>query len=169
MRMQHYGDRVASIGMIGGVLMFWITAGLAIAEREDPHQMGIGQELGLSAMANDSRQALGLTGVVQEAVRKTMREHLEVLHAIVAALAREDYDKAAAIAHEDLGFPKHHQAMQREQGASLPPEYQELAMAHHRVAEELAEMIPSKDMKRILPHLGRTMKACVACHQAFRL
>lgn len=42
-------------------------------------------------------------------------------------------------------------------------------MAHHRVAEELAEIIPSKDMKRILPHLERTMKACVACHQAFRL
>jgi hypothetical protein len=78
-----------------------------------------------------------------------MREHLEALHAIVAALAREQYEKAAAVAHEELGFPKHHQAMQREQGAVFPPRYQELAMAHHQAAEGLAEAIPSRDMMTI--------------------
>jgi hypothetical protein len=59
--------------------------------------------------------------------------------------------------------------MQREQGTPFPPRYQELAMAHHQAAEDLAGIIPSKDMKKILPHLERTMQACVACHQAYKL
>jgi cytochrome c556 len=42
-------------------------------------------------------------------------------------------------------------------------------MAHHQVAEDLAQAIPSRDMKKILPRLDRTMKACVACHQAYKL
>jgi hypothetical protein len=116
-----------------------------------------------------ARIPLHLSAPAREGLQLTMREHLEALQAIVAALAIEDYEKAAAVAHEDLGFPKHHQAMQREQGAPFPPKYQELAMAHHRMAEELAQIIPSKDMKKILPHLDRTMKACVACHQAYKL
>jgi len=118
---------------------------------------------------SDTRVPLRLPAPVQEGMRLTMREHLEALHAIVAALAREDYEKAAAVAHEDLGFPKHHQAMQREAGATFPPKYHELAMVHHQVAEDLAGIIPSKDMKKILPHLEKTMKACVACHQAYKL
>jgi hypothetical protein len=117
----------------------------------------------------DMRIALQLTPAIQEAVRRTMREHLEALHAIVAALAQEEYEKAAAITHEQLGFPKHHQAMMREQGATFPPTYHELAMTHHQAAEELAQAIRSKEMTQILPHLERTMKACVACHEMYKL
>ncbi len=42
-------------------------------------------------------------------------------------------------------------------------------MNHHQVAEELGKAIPSKDMKRILLHLERTIKACVACHEVYKL
>jgi len=155
--------------MFSTILMFCVMAGIAMAQMEHPHQLGMGKGAGQSAMANDPRQALGLNPAGQEAVKQTMREHMEALHGIVAALAQEDYEKAAAVAHEDLGFPKHHQAMMREQGATFPPKYHELAMAHHQVAEELAQAIPSKDMKRILLHLERTMQACVACHQVYKL
>lgn len=66
-------------------------------------------------------------------------------------------------------FAKHHEAMQREQGAALPKEYQELAMAHHQAAEDLAEVIPTRKMKPILQNLERTIKACVDCHQSYKL
>jgi hypothetical protein len=138
-------------------------------EHQHEPQMGMSKEAEPSAMTKDNRQALGLDPPAQEGLRLTMREHLEALQAIVAALAREDYEKAASVAHEDLGFPKHHQAMQREQGAVLPPRYHELAMAHHQAAEDLASVLPGKDMKQILPHLERTMKACVSCHEAYKL
>ena len=98
-----------------------------------------------------------------------MREHLEALQKILATLAGDDYEKAAAIAHEELGFPKHHQAMQREKGFAFPSGYQKLAMTHHQVAEDLAEVIPSKDTPRIFENLNLTVKACVNCHQTYKL
>jgi hypothetical protein len=151
---------------IGGLCLLFV-ASCAVAESDHRHQVNMAA--GPPVMATGARQALDLKPAVEEAMKLTMREHLEALQVIVAALVREDYEKAAAVAHEDLGFPKHHQAMQRERGASFPPKYQELAMAHHQVAEDLAGIIPSRDMKKILPHLEQTMKACVACHQAYKL
>jgi hypothetical protein len=113
--------------------------------------------------------ALNLPPAAQEGLKLTMREHLEAIDAIVAALAREDFAKAAILANEELGFPKHHMAMQREEGATFPSAYRELAMAHHSAAEALGAVIPTKDLKQILPHLEQTLHACVKCHQVFRL
>lgn len=137
------------------------------AQMEHQHQMST--EPDRSVPARVQQQALGLPSAVQEGLKLTMREHLEALQAIMAALAQEDYEKAAAVAHEDLGFPKHHQAMQREAGATFPPKYHELAMAHHQEAEDLAKALPSKDLKTILPKLERTIGACVSCHRAYKL
>ena len=144
--------------------------GLAVVvEAQHEHGHPMIKEGAPTVIHQDERVALDLGQAAEAGMKLTMREHLEALQAIVAALAREDYGKAAAVAHEDLGFPKHHRAMQREAGATLPPRYHELAMAHHQVAEDLAGIIPSKDMKKILPHLERTMQACVACHQVYKL
>lgn len=148
-------------------LMVFGGVGAGIAQMDHQHQ--VGKEPELAEPARIQQQVLGLPLAVQEGLKLTMREHLEALRAIVAALAQEDYEKASAVAHEDLGFLKHHQAMQREQGAPFPPKYQELAMAHHQVAEDLAQAIPSKNMKTILQQLERTMKACVTCHEAYKL
>jgi hypothetical protein len=112
---------------------------------------------------------LDLEPAQQEALKATMREHLAAIEAIVAALARQDYQKATDVAHFDLGFPKHHEAMQREQGASLPKKYQELALAHHQAAEDLAEAISAKEMTPILQKLSKTIQACTACHKAYKL
>jgi len=117
----------------------------------------------------DERAALGLSQAAEAGMKLTMREHLEALQAIVASLGRQEFEQAAKVTQEELGFPKHHQAMQREGGATFPPRYHELAMAHHQEAEELAKAIPSKDLKRILPQLERTIGACVACHRAYTL
>jgi hypothetical protein len=113
--------------------------------------------------------ALVLSEQASAGMKLTMREHLESIRDIVAALGRQDFERAAKVAHEGLGFPKHHQAMQREGGATFPSEYHELAMAHHQEAEDLAKVTPSKDFKTILPQLERTIGACVSCHQAYKL
>ena len=99
----------------------------------------------------------------------TMREHLSALQAIVSALAQGDYDKASTVAHTELGFPKHHEAMQREQGFGLPAHYQELAVAHHQAAEVLAKTIAAKKMAPILLQLEKTIQVCNACHDAYRM
>jgi cytochrome c556 len=122
-----------------------------------------------AAEAPDTRVSLDLNPAQQEALKATMREHLSALEAIVDALGREDYDKAAALAHNELGFPKHHEAMQREMGAGFPNAYMDLAMAHHQAAEDLSGAIEGKDADSILKQLAKTIHACTACHGAFKL
>jgi hypothetical protein len=119
--------------------------------------------------ASAPRVRLDLQPAQQEALKATMREHLAALQAIVSALAAGDYDKAAAVAHTELGFPKHHEAMQRERGFALPARYQELAIAHHQAAEALAKAITTRTMAPILQQLDRTIQACNACHDAYQL
>lgn len=116
----------------------------------------------------DERAALGLSQAAEAGMKLTMREHLEAIRDIVAALGRQEFEQAATVAQEELGFPKHHQAMQREGRATFPPKYHELAMAHHQEAEDLAKVIPSKDLKTILPKLEKTIGACVSCHRAYK-
>jgi len=121
------------------------------------------------ADAPDTRAPLQLDPAARDVLRATMREHLEAIDAVVAALAKGDYDGAAATAHRELGFPKHHQAMMREGGAKYPPHYTELAMAHHQAAEDLATALAAREMPAILGRLDATIRACTACHRAYRL
>ncbi len=160
-------DAKSSVVIIVGFLIAMGTVG-ACAQLEHPHQHQRESEREQHSLPQH-RLSLHLNASVQEGLKLTMREHLEALQNILGALSRDDYEKAAAIAHEELGFPKHHQAMQREQGFAFPAGYQKLAMTHHQVAEDLAEVIPSKDLPRIMKHLDRTVKACVVCHQTYKL
>jgi len=153
----------AGLGLVG--LLSLTAAGEA--QHEQGHPMI--KEGAPTDSRQDERVALDLSQEAQAGMKLTMREHLEALRDIVASLGRQEFEQAAKVAHEELGFPKHHQAMQREAGATFPPKYHEFAMAHHQAAEDLAAVIPSQDIKQILPQLERTMQACIVCHQAFRL
>lgn len=136
---------------------------------EEPHAQPSGPPAVEQPVAKpDTRVALGLAPAAQESLKATMREHLDAIEVIVRALARAEYDKAAGVAHAELGFPKHHQAMQRE-GNELPKRYMELAIDHHQAAEDLAEAISTKKMASILQQLDRTIQACNACHRAYKL
>lgn len=129
----------------------------------------VGQTVPQPDTTSGPRVRLALQPAQQDALKATMREHLAALDAIVSALARQDYDQAASVAHTELGFPKHHEAMKHEQGFALPAHYQELAMAHHQAAEELARTIAGKQMAPILHQLEKTIRACTACHDAYQL
>ena len=153
--------------IVGGLAALLSLTGMIEAQDHQEHSTAKG---GVSVESHgDERAVLGIGQAAEEGLKLTMREHLEAIRDIVAALGRQDFEQAAKVAHDELGFPKHHQAMQREGGATFPPKYHELAMAHHQAAEDLAKVIPLKDLKTILPQLERTIGACVSCHQAFRL
>ncbi len=156
------------VGSIGaGVAVLLCMAVVVEAQHQHGHPMA---KDGASAESRpDERVGLGLHSTAEAGMKLTMREHLEAIRDIVAALSRQEFETAAKVAHEELGFPKHHQAMQREGGATFPPKYHELAMAHHQEAEDLAKVILSKDLKTILPKLEKTIGACVSCHRAYKL
>ncbi|MGD9852359.1 MAG: hypothetical protein AB7T38_13940 [Nitrospirales bacterium] len=149
------------------IVMFCVGGGISIAEID--HSAMHQAKSDTTNVSSMKRAALNLPPAAREGLKLTMREHLEAIDTIVAALAEEDFEQAAALVHEELGFPKHHVAMQREGGATFPPAYHELAMAHHEAAEALGAVIPTKNLKQILPHLQHTIHACVQCHQAFHL
>jgi hypothetical protein len=156
---------IVSVGL--GLVTFLSLGGVVGAQHEHGHPLGKGDAP--ASLQQDERVALGLGSAAEAGMKLTMREHLEAIRDIVAALGRQDFEQAAKVAHEELGFPKHHQAMQREGGATFPPKYHDLAMAHHQEAEDLAKLLPSKDLKTILPQLGKTIGACVSCHKAYKL
>jgi cytochrome c556 len=76
---------------------------------------------------------------------------------------------AKGLTESHLGFFMHRQAMVQQQPEHFPPAYHDLAMAHHEAAEELARIIPTKDLKQILPKFNNVLKACVACHLEFKV
>jgi hypothetical protein len=141
----------------------------AAGEAQHEHGHPVMKEGASAAHRQDERAALGLGPTAEAGLKLTMREHLEAIRDIVAALGRQDFERAAKVSHEELGFPKHHQAMEREAGATFPPQYHDLAMAHHQEAEDLAKLIPSKELRAILPQLEKTIGACVSCHRAYKL
>lgn len=152
-------------------LLFALTAVNAEAQdamQHHHHQHQAVQPATVRAIAPDNRAALGLSPAAREGLLQTMREHLEAIQSIVAALAAGDYDGAATVAREELGFAKHHQAMQREQNAAFPPRYQELAMAHHQAADDLADVIAKRDLPVILQALESTIAPCTTCHREYK-
>ncbi len=93
-----------------------------------------------------------------------MLQHLETIQVIVNALVEEDYELAQGLTELHLGFFQHRQAMTHQEPEKFPSAYHDLAMAHHEEAEKSARIIPTKDLKRILPPLNNVLKACAACH-----
>ena len=117
--------------------------------------------------SSESLVTLALDPDAQIALNAVMREHLEAVHQIVEALAEENFQRAQAVTEKQLGFAKHREAMRRQMPQNFPPEYHDLAMAHHHAADDLSKAISSKQLPRILPALARTLKACVACHRVY--
>lgn len=117
----------------------------------------------------DVRTPIPLKAEAQQEHRAVMLQHLETIQAIVAALAEEDYQLAQGLTETHLGFFMHRQAMAKQEPGNFPPAYHDLAMAHHEAAEKLADVMPTKDLKQILPHFNHVLKACVACHLEYRL
>ena len=117
----------------------------------------------------DVRTPIPLGTEARQEHRAVMLQHLETIQAIVAALAEEDYRLAQGLTESHLGFFMHRHAMARQDPAKFPPAYHDLAMAHHAAAEKLADVMPTQNLKQILPQFNNVLKACVACHLEYRL
>ena len=133
------------------------------------HKEGGGQQTGdMGQPSVEQRVSLDLSPKDKIAHAAVMHEHFEAIYQIVAALALEEFDKAQEITKSQLGFAKHREAMQRQKPDNFPPEYHDLAMAHHRAAEDLAQTMLSHNLKLILPRVEQTLHACVACHRVYK-
>jgi hypothetical protein len=98
-----------------------------------------------------------------------MLQHLETVQTIVAALAEEDYERAKGLTEVHQSFFGLRQSWPKSQGDSPRPSYGQLAKAHYESAEALAQAIPTRDPRQILPKMNGLLKTCVACHLEYKV
>lgn len=159
-----YGGRQVLLGGVTlGVLSVVLSAGCTEVERRQ------GEQRSIPYLTSDTRHPIPLSSPAGKEHRTVMLQHLETIQLIVNALVEEDYELAKGLTESHLGFFMHRQAMASQQPDNFPPAYHDLAMAHHATAEELARIIPTKDLKQILPRFNNVLKACVACHLEFKV
>ena len=153
--------------LLGGVALGALCVVLSAGCTEVEHRQG--EQQPNPYLTSDTRHPIPLSSSAGKEHRAVMLQHLETIQAIVNALVEEDYELAKGLTESHLGFFMHRQAMARQQPENFPPAYHDLAMAHHEAAEELARVIPTKDLKKILPQFNNVLKACVACHLEFKV
>ena len=154
-----YRGRQILLGRVAlGVLCIALSAGCSEAERRHDEQPSI------PYLTSESRHPIPLSPSAGKEHRAVMLQHLETIQVIVNALVEEDYELARGLTELHLGFFMHRLAKASEPSENFPPAYHDLAMAHNAAAEELARIIPTRDMKQILPQFNNVLKACVACH-----
>ena len=152
---------------LGGAALGALCAMLFVGCTEVEHRHG--EQRPNPYLTSDTRHPIPLSASAGKEHRAVMLQHLETIQVIVNALVEEDYELAKGLTESHLGFFMHRQAMASQQPENFPPAYHDLAMAHHEAAEELARIIPTKDLKQILPRFNNVMKACVACHLEFKV
>ena len=145
-----------------GLRLIVATFGLAASSRQSHDE-----QPSIPYLTSDSRHPIPLSPSAGKEHRAVMLQHLETMQVIMNALVEEDYELARGLTELHLGFFMHRLAKASQPPDNFPPAYQELATAHNAAAEELARIIPTKDMKQILPKLNNILKACVACHLEF--
>jgi hypothetical protein len=162
LRHQNYRGRLTlPVRVALGVLCIALSAGCSEAERRQDEQPSIPH------LTSDSRHPIPLPPSVEKEHRAVMLQHLETMQVIMNALIEGDYELARGLTELHLGFFMHRLAKTSQPSENFPPAYQELAAAHNAAAEELARIIPTRDMKQILPQFNNVLKACVACHLEF--
>jgi len=157
-----YRGRQITLGRVAlGILCVGLSAGCSEAERRHDEQPSI------PYLTSESRHPIPLSPSAEKEHRAVMLQHLETIQVIVNALVDEDYELARGLTELHLGFFMYRLAKASEPSENFPPAYHDLAMAHNAAAEELARIIPTRDMKQILPQFNNVLKACVACHLEF--
>jgi len=157
------GRQIFLTGTVLGILCIVLAVGCA--EVNQRH----GEPRPNPYLTSDTRDPIPLSSSAEKEHRAVMLQHLETIQVIMNALVAEDYELAKGLTESHLGFFMHRQAMASQQPENFPPAYHDLAMAHHAAAEELARIIPTKDLKQILPQFNNVLKACVACHLEFKV
>jgi hypothetical protein len=128
-------------------------------------------------------QAAGAVGEARIAVKfpkalrthtlANMRDHLLALQEIQEALARSEFDRAAAISEERLGMTSLKLHGAHELAKYMPDGMQHIGTEMHhaasRFAVEATNAGVSGDLKPAIATLARVTRQCVACHSSYRV
>lgn len=163
------------------ILCLAMAAGLgkAHAQPHDPamhmqhHGQPPAQKKPAQAMPKDTRQAVYFPKTLREHTLANMRDHLLALQEIQAALAQQEYDKAADIAEHRLGMSSLSLHGAHDVAKYMPKGMLEAGTAMHRNASRFAvaakDVGATGDVRPALAALASTTAQCVACHAGYRV
>jgi hypothetical protein len=121
----------------------------------------------------EARQAVRFPPALHDHALANMRDHLETLQRVQAALAQGRYDEAAQLAESRLGLTSLPLHGAHDVAPYMPEPMQELGTAMHRSASrfavEASNASATGDVKPALAALADLTAGCVACHAAYRL
>lgn len=114
----------------------------------------------------DARRPLPLLPHMALHQKENMRDHLEAVQEVVAAVAVSDFEKVA-VAAQRMGFSESMGRMCEHMGA-VAPGFTEQALGFHHRADDIALAAKRQDGAAVLAALSKTLQACTSCHTTFK-
>ena len=156
-----------------GCLMILLSSTTALAMNHG-HSAHKTKHHGHQSSVNDTRQEVVFPAQVYEHTLKSMREHLEAVHAVIAAIGTGDFENASEAAERGLGIGHQHGPDGLQSGhAYMPIGMRKLGHQMHMNARDLVITLRNAevtdDSQKIMQSLQSVTAQCVACHQAYRL
>lgn len=121
--------------------------------------------LGRAHNMMDKRISLGLSDEMRQHQLANMRAHLAAVQEITGLLAEKKYDKAATIAHTQLGMTEE---MKQMCGMFENEEFKALGLAFHNSGDDLGRALKAKNPRKSMKALNKTLGYCVQCHEKFQ-
>jgi len=113
----------------------------------------------------DGRISLQLTPHMKQHQLANMRSHVEAIQSIIGMMAEDKFDQASTIAHNKLGLTP---MMKKMCNMSDNDDFKKFGLAFHKSADELGNVLKTRNIKLSLTALHKTMSSCVQCHATFR-
>ncbi len=114
----------------------------------------------------DTRQPVPLLPMMANHQKAEMRDHLEAVQQIVAALGKQDYDGVAKAAKR-IGTSPQMKMMCTHMGAGAPG-FTDQGMAFHKTADTIVAAAKTHDQAKVMQALSATMATCTACHARYK-
>jgi cytochrome c556 len=115
----------------------------------------------------DPRKPLPLLPQMAAHQKANMRQHLEAVQGIVAALALGDFDAVERHART-MGYTEQTAQMCRHMAAEDGGDFLDRALAFHHGADEIAVAARTHDATKVLHALDQTLSRCTGCHATYR-
>lgn len=160
------------------IMLTSLAAGMAVAEEKGHDHGKMGGQMPPEMMEMmkkqggpkpDTRTELNIPAPMKIMQKGMMRQHMDTVSEITAALAANDLKKTAAIARERLGWNKEEEKrctmVEKMTGEG---DFTSFGKAVHQKADELADAASAGNRDKALTALAELITNCNNCHKKFR-
>ncbi len=123
--------------------------------------------------AADTRPLVQMPAPMQEHMLANMRDHLDAMGEIQAALAAGKFGQAAEVAENRIGMSSLEKHGASHMAPYMPQKMQDIGTAMHRSASRFArtaqEAAVTRDLPKVLGALADLTQQCTACHASYRI